>query len=79
MGGFHFLPELSNCEGPPARPGEGQPARAIVLADRAHQRLSRRYRRMMNRGKPHDKVVVAVARERVRFLWATMASEESAA
>jgi len=22
MGGFHFLPELSNCEGPPAKPGD---------------------------------------------------------
>jgi transposase len=58
---------------------EGQPARVIALADRAHQRLSRRYRRMMNRGKPHNKVVVAVARELVGFLWATMAIEESAA
>jgi transposase len=55
---------------------EGQPARVIALADRAHQRLSRRYRRMIARGKPHNKVVVAVARELVGFLWATLAIEE---
>lgn len=58
---------------------EGQPARVIALADRAHQRLSRRYRAMTNRGKPSNKVVVAVARELVGFLWATMAIEESVA
>lgn len=58
---------------------EGQPARVIAVADRAHQRLSRRYRRMTARGKPHNKVVVAVARELVGFLWATMAIEESTA
>jgi transposase len=52
---------------------EGQPARVIAVADRAHQRLSRRYRRMTARGKPHNKVVVAVARELVGFLWATLA------
>lgn len=55
---------------------EGQPARVIALADRAHQRLSRRYHRMVERGKPHNKVVVAVARELVGFLWATLAVDE---
>jgi transposase len=58
---------------------EGQPARVIALADRAHQRLSRRYRRMTARGKPHNKVVVAVARELVGFLWATLAVDEPGA
>jgi transposase len=58
---------------------EGQPARVIALADRAHQRLSRRYRRMTARGKPSSKIVVAVARELVGFLWATIAIEESVA
>jgi transposase len=55
---------------------EGQPARVIALADRAHQRLSRRYRRMAARGKPHNKIVVAIARELVGFLWATLAIDE---
>jgi transposase len=57
---------------------EGQPARVIALADRAHRRLSRRYRRMTARAKPYNKVAVAVARALVGFLWATMAIEESA-
>ncbi len=51
----------------------------IALADRAHQRLSRRYGRMTARGKPHNKVVVAIARELVGFLWATLAIDEQAA
>ncbi len=57
---------------------EGQSRRVIAIADRAHQRLSRRYRRMTARGKPHNKVVVAIARELVGFLWATLAIEEVA-
>jgi transposase InsO family protein len=42
---------------------EGQPARLITIADKAHRRLSGRYRRMTTRGKEHNKVVVAIARE----------------
>lgn len=57
---------------------EGQPARVIALADRSHQRLSRRYRRMTQRGKPHNKIIVAVARELVGYLWAALAIEETA-
>jgi transposase len=51
---------------------EGQPARIIALADRAQERLCRRYRRMNERGKPHNKVVVAIARELVGYLWAAL-------
>jgi len=55
---------------------EGQPARVIAIADKAHRRLSDRYRRMTARDKEHNKVVVAIAREWVGFLWATLAVEE---
>lgn len=58
---------------------EGQPARVVAIAERAHVRLSRRYRAMTTRGKPHNKVVVAIARELVGFLWATLALEQRAA
>jgi transposase len=50
----------------------GQPARVIALADRAQQRLCRRYTRMVARGKPHNKIVVAIARELVGYLWAAL-------
>lgn len=56
---------------------EGQPARVIAIADRAQQRLCRRYRRLVEKGKPHNKVVVAVARELVGFLWATLDPQET--
>jgi len=51
---------------------QGQPARVIALADRAQERLSRRFRYLLERGKPPQKVVVAVARELVGFLWAAL-------
>jgi len=51
---------------------QGQPAWAIAKADKAQLRLTRRYQRMVARGKPAQKVVVAVARELVGFIWATV-------
>lgn len=51
---------------------EGQPSWAIALADRAQHRLHRRYRSLVSRGKPYGKVIVAVGRELVGFLWATL-------
>ena len=58
---------------------EGQPARVIAIADKAHRRLSDRYKRMTARDKEHNKVVVAIARELVGFLWATLTVEERTA
>lgn len=51
---------------------EGQSARVIALADRAQERLSRRFRHLLEHGKPTQKVVVAIARELVGFLWAAL-------
>lgn len=50
----------------------GQPASIIALADRAQLRLCRRYRRMERRGKHPTKIVVAVARELVGYVWAAL-------
>lgn len=51
---------------------EGQPAAVIAVADRAQQRLHARYQRLLARGKPHNKIVVAVGRELAGFLWAAL-------
>ena len=51
----------------------GQPAAIVALADKAQLRLCRRYRRMERRGKHPTKIVVAVARELVGYLWAALA------
>jgi transposase len=48
---------------------EGQPAHTIAIADRAMQRLYRRFTQMQARHKPTPKAVVAVARELVGFIW----------
>ncbi len=50
----------------------GQPAKIVALADKAQLRLCRRYRRMERRGKHPTKIVVAVARELVGYLWAAL-------
>lgn len=50
----------------------GQPAAIVALADKAQLRLCRRYRRMERRGKHATKIVVAVARELVGYLWAAL-------
>jgi transposase len=50
----------------------GQPARVIAIADKAQQRLCRRFRRLVAEHKPTPKVAVAVARELTGFLWAAL-------
>ena len=63
------------------RPGVGRAlaarARAsrlgvIAIADKAQQRLCRRFRRMLAEHKPAPKVAVAVARELAGFIWAAL-------
>ena len=51
---------------------EGQSARIIAIADKAQQRLHRRFLQMESRGKPRNKSVVAVARELTGFIWASL-------
>jgi len=50
----------------------GQPARVIAIADRAQQRLCRRFRRLVLERKPTPKVAVAIARELAGFIWAAL-------
>ena len=57
---------------------EGQPERVLSIADQAQRRLSSRYRRMLERGKAKNKIVIAIARELVGFLWAAMRTGEPA-
>ena len=50
----------------------GQPPRVIAIADKAQQRLCRRFPRMLAANKPKPKVAVAVARELAGFIWAAL-------
>jgi transposase len=50
----------------------GQPVQVIAIADKAQQRLCRRFRRLVELHKPAPKIVVAIARELVGFLWAAL-------
>jgi transposase len=54
-----------------ARRRHGQPGRVIAIADKAQQRLCRRFRRLAEH-KPAPTVVVAIARELAGFLWAAL-------
>jgi transposase len=51
---------------------KGQPGRVIATADKAQQRLCRRFRRMAEQHKPAPKIAVAIARELAGFLWAAL-------
>jgi transposase len=51
---------------------QGQPARVVTIADKAMQRLHRRFNRMTAKGIPSNKVAVAIARELVGFVWAAL-------
>lgn len=51
---------------------KGQPGRVIAIADKAQQRLCRRFRKMVAEHKPAPKVAVAIARELAGFLWAAL-------
>jgi transposase len=49
---------------------ESLPAKVVAIAEKAEQRLSRRYQHLIDRGKKPQKVVTAVARELAGFVWA---------
>ena len=49
-----------------------QPGRVIAIADKAQQRLCRRFRRLAEQHKPAPKVAVAIARELAGFVWAAL-------
>ena len=51
---------------------QGQPAWVIATADKAQQRLHRRFWALVRHGKPPGKAVVAVARELIGFIWALL-------
>lgn len=58
---------------------EGQPEGVLTIADEANRRLTGRYRRLTARGKTPNKVVIAIARELVGFLWAALRHQSIAA
>jgi transposase len=57
---------------------QGQPGRVIAVADKALQRLHRRFSRLTARGKIPQKIAVAVGRELVGFVWAALTAETAA-
>jgi transposase len=54
---------------------KGQPSRVIAIADKAQQRLCRRFRKLAAEHKPAPKIAVAIARELTGFLWAALQPE----
>jgi transposase len=58
-----------------ARRRKGQPGRVIAIADKAQQRLCRRFRKLAAEQKPAPKIAIAIARELAGFLWAALQPE----
>jgi transposase len=61
---------------PLRRRRQGQPAWVIAIADRAQERLHRRWVRMTFKGKPTQKTIVAMARELVGYIWVVMCHQQ---
>jgi hypothetical protein len=55
-----------------ARRRKGQPSRVIAIADKAQQRLCRRFGKLTAEHKPTPKIAVAIARELAGFVWAAL-------
>jgi transposase len=55
-----------------ARRRKGQPSRVIAIADKAQQRLCRRFRHLAAEHKLPPKIAVAIARELAGFVWAAL-------
>jgi transposase len=55
-----------------ARRRKGQPGRVIAIANKAQQRLCRRFRKLAAEHKPPPKIAVAIAGELAGFLWAAL-------
>jgi hypothetical protein len=51
---------------------KGKPGRVIAIADKAQQRLCRRFRKLAAEHKPSPKIAVAIARELADFVWAAL-------
>lgn len=49
---------------------EGQPAEILTISWKAQNRLHNKYVRLVSKGKPSNKAVVAVGRELAGFVWA---------
>src|SRR5687767_4186075 len=62
-----------------ARRRKGQPTRVIAIADKAQQRLCRRFRKLAADHKPSPKIAVAIARELAGFLWAALQADPATA
>lgn len=70
----------AKCSQALRRRQRGQPEAITDIAWKAQQRLCRRYRRLLARGKPTPQVITAIARELVGFIWAIgIAAEQPAA
>lgn len=62
-----------------ARRRKGQPVEVIAIADRAQQRLHKRYYRMKDAYRKHHNVVtVAIARELTGFIWSILQHDKAA-
>ena len=57
----------------------GQPTQVIATADKAIIRLHSRFEDLLRRGKPSNKVAIAVARDLVGFVWAVLSTLATAA
>lgn len=69
---YRYYPRVAKAL---AQRRKNQPGAVIAIADEAQRRLYKRFCRLQEKGKPRTKVVTAVARELVGFIWAALKHE----
>lgn len=74
----HVYRHRPTAAGTVAKRRQGQPAWVIAIADKAQQRLNRRFWNLMQRDLPKGKILIALERELVGFLWAVLVRGASA-
>jgi len=72
---WHYQYHRAAVGGTVTRRRRGQPLRVVTIAEKAQQRLCRRFRRLKDQHKPSPKIVVAIARELAGFIWAVLQAE----
>jgi len=68
--GAHSYRHAANISTELQKRQEGLPKQIVDIAWKAQLRLCKRYKKLINKGKHHNLVVTAIAREMIAYIWA---------
>ena len=68
--GAHSYRHAANISTELQKRQEGLPKQIVDIALKAQLRLCKRYKKLINKGKHYNLVVIAIAREMIAYIWA---------